>query len=142
MKMRRGRLDIQRWVAKYALMRTRLHDSWMDLRSPLTADCSDEQLAVGQVALMREYQLRGMENQFPTDREQIIREVNVLTEEQHRGKFPFSDNLFTLLFIIASELSESQRQMLTAHLHLKGVTVENYTWTMITQLFVELLCMA
>ena len=32
--------------------------------------------------------------------------------------------------------------MLTAHLHLKGITVENYTWTMITQLFVELLCMA
>ena len=38
MRMRRGRLEITRWVPKYALMRKRLHDSWMDLFEKITVN--------------------------------------------------------------------------------------------------------
>ena len=38
MKLKRGRLDISRFVAKYSLMRKRMLDAWMDLPDHSIAD--------------------------------------------------------------------------------------------------------
>ena len=41
----------------------------------------------------------------------------------HERLFPFSDNLTTLMVIVASERSEAQRERLTSSLSLQGVNV-------------------
>ena len=66
------------------------------------------------------------------------------TKEQvtsHERLFPFSDNLTTLMFIGASDLSEAQRELLTSSLSLKGVNVAAYTSEAVKTVFVELFCM-
>ena len=46
MKLRRGKLDINRWLPKYQLMKQRLEDAWMDLLDPLPdRDLTTEELA-------------------------------------------------------------------------------------------------
>ena len=52
----------------------------------------------------------------------------------------FSDNLTTLMFIVASDLSEAQRERLTSSLSLQGVEVTAYTSEAVRRVFVELFC--
>ena len=56
----------------------------------------------------------------------------------HGRLFPFSDNLTTLMFIVASDLSEAQRERLTSSLSLKGVNVAACTFDAVWTVFVEL----
>ena len=58
----------------------------------------------------------------------------------HERSFPFSDNLTTLMFIVASDLSEAQRERLTSSLSLKGMNVTVYTLEEGKTVFVELFC--
>ena len=58
----------------------------------------------------------------------------------HDRLFPFSDNLTTLMFIVASDLSEAQRERLTSSLSLNGVNVTAYTFEAVETVFVELFC--
>ena len=58
---------------------------------------------------------------------------------EHTRKFPFSDNLFTLIFLINSDLSDNQRQTVVQHLALRNVRVPEYTYDQIRTLYMELL---
>ena len=65
------------------------------------------------------------------------------TNEQvtsHEWLFPFSDNLATLMFTVASDLSEAQRERLTSSLSFQGVNVTAYTFEAVRKVFVELFC--
>ena len=55
----------------------------------------------------------------------------------HEGLFPFSDNLTTLMFVVASDLGEAQRERL---LSLQGKNVTAYTFEAARTVFVELFC--
>ena len=57
-----------------------------------------------------------------------------------KGLFPFSDNLTTLMFTVASDLSEAQRERLTSSLSLQGVDVTAYTFEAVRTVFVDLFC--
>ena len=58
----------------------------------------------------------------------------------HGGLFPFSDNLTTLMFIVASDLNEAQRERLTSSLALLEMNVTAYTLEAVKTVFVELFC--
>ena len=58
----------------------------------------------------------------------------------HERSFPFSDNLTTLMFIVASDLGEAQKERLTSALSLKGLNVTVYTLEAVKTVFVELFC--
>ena len=58
----------------------------------------------------------------------------------HGSPFPFNDHLTTLTLIVASDLSESQRERLTSFLSLKGMNVTVYTFEAVNTVFVELFC--
>ena len=45
-----------------------------------------------------------------------VRLVNEMKREIHKEKFPFTDNLFSLMFVVTSELPEQQRSQLTSHM--------------------------
>ena len=52
----------------------------------------------------------------------------------------FSDNLTTLMFIVASDLNEAQRERLTSSLSLRNMTVIAKTLDSVQTVFVELFC--
>ena len=54
--------------------------------------------------------------------------------------FPFSDNLTTLMVIVASELSEAQKDRLTMSFSLQGMNVAFCTLEAMKTVFVELFC--
>ena len=56
----------------------------------------------------------------------------------HEALFPFGGNLTTLMFIVACDLGEAQRERLTSSLSLQGVEVTAYTFEAIRKIFVEL----
>ena len=55
----------------------------------------------------------------------------------HESLLPFSDNLTTLMFIVASDLNEAQRERLTSSLSLQGVGVTAYSFEAVRTVFVE-----
>ena len=138
--MQRRRLDIPRWIAKYSLMRKRLLDAWMDLFTKLVME--DPMMAHHFVDLQEH--IRANPTDYATafadmSDEQKLEAVNDRAKERHMQKFPFSDNLFTLIFMVASQLQESQRTLLTSHLTMRGHKMENYTWEVVRTLYMELL---
>ena len=58
----------------------------------------------------------------------------------HERLLPFNDNLTTLMFVVASDLSEAQRERLSSSLSLQGVNVTAYTFGAERTVFVELFC--
>ena len=64
-----------------------------------------------------------------------IAQVNI-----HEILFPFSDNLTTLIFIVASDLSDSQRETLTSPLPPRRKDISVYTFETVRTVFVELFC--
>ena len=58
----------------------------------------------------------------------------------HKRRFPFSDNLTTLMFIVANALSEAHRERLASSLFLQGVDVTAYSFEAVRAVFVELFC--
>ena len=133
MSFRRGRLEISRWIAKYSLMKKRLNDAWMDLNVVVTRETPgvDEQLATLRTAMGTDY---------PSTPEDQLKELNDRQRAAHAKKFPFSDNLSTLIFIVASQLHEQQRTLLTSHLSMRQLKMQDYTWEPVRSLYMELLC--
>ena len=60
----------------------------------------------------------------------------------HDKLFPFSDNLTTLMFTVASDLSEAQRERerLTSSLSLRRMDITAYTFEAVRTVFEELFC--
>ena len=54
----------------------------------------------------------------------------------HRGQFPLSDHLCTLMKIVQGDITEQQRERLTSHLTIRGIPLQSYTIDLIrTALF-------
>ena len=118
-RARRRRVEMVNWIGKLSLLLKRLKDSWMDVlpMSALTegqrqnqylADVAQEnveRLARGETAL---------NPNAPENRERW----NSAQVNNHESLLSFSDNLTTLMFIVASDLSEAQRERLTSSLSL------------------------
>ena len=58
----------------------------------------------------------------------------------HGSLFPFIDNVTTLMFIVASDLDEAQRERFTSSLSLRNMTVTAYSLDSVQVVFVELFC--
>ena len=54
--------------------------------------------------------------------------------------FPVNDNLFSLMFMIQADLTEPQRERLTSHMSLRGVTLQQYNFEGVREAMIELLC--
>ena len=83
----------------------------MDVYEPRTADSTDLRTLA---AALREQDTAS--NAFDwtaiaDDQEAQIKRGNEYFKDKHEKKFPFNDNLFTLIFVINSQLSEQQRTL-------------------------------
>ena len=109
---RRQNLDIHRWIAKYEIQKRRLLEAWMDLIPELT---TEHTLWPTFNAKVEDY-CRRKEKDVPEDAEERAIIVNEIQKAEHVDKFPFSDNLLTLMFIIFSQLQDNQRLLLTTRM--------------------------
>ena len=114
LRLRRGKLEIARWVAKYSLMKKRITDAWNDLLQPL--DRNDAAYA----ELVREGR-RVMGDQFPAEEDEQYIMIVERRRADHAAKFPFNDNLFTLIFIVHSDLTEQMRTTLITNLAIRQI---------------------
>ena len=60
--------------------------------------------------------------------------------QQHTKNFPLGPNLFALVFIVVSDLSEAQRERLQSTLSLRGIRIEDYDFSIVKDVFLELFC--
>ena len=110
--------------SKHTLMRKRLQDSWMDLYKTVNTDSPSWGADLASLRAKLDANRQGMPQQV-TDK---VRLVNEIKREIHKQKFHFTDNLFSLMFIVASELSEQQRSQLTSHMAPRNVSIKDCTW--------------
>ena len=65
---------------------------------------------------------------------------NIAQVNNHDSLVPFNDNLTTLMFVVASGLSEAQRERLTSSLSLIGMKITAVTFDALRTTFLELFC--
>ena len=78
----------------------------------------------------------GLDPNAPTTQERS----NAAQVNDHESLSSFIDNLTTLMFIVASDLSETQREKLTSSLYLRGMDIPAYTFEAVKTVFAKLFC--
>ena len=130
-----------KWIGKFSLLLKRLRDAWMDM---LRLSTVSEELRQNQYLadVTQEKVERQTRNAYVLDpNAPETRDNGYATQvSNHESLFPFGDNLTTLMFIVAGDLSGGQRERLTSSLSLQGMNVTAYTFEAVTTVFVELFC--
>ena len=100
-----------KWIGNFSLLLKRLKDSWMDMfpMSALRGEQGQHQHLADVAQENAERLTRGQTASDPNTPENRER-WNAAQVSNHDSLFPSSDNLATLLFIVASDLSEAQRE--------------------------------
>ena len=112
-RARWGHIEMVKWIGKFSLLLKRLKDSWAKskdktsilptwLRRMLTDNQEEWNFWI---RTHKRLERDGMLHRWPTT----------------KGFFPFSVNLTTLMFIVASDLSEAQGERFTSSLSLRGI---------------------
>jgi len=135
MKLRRGKLEINRWLAKYSLMRKRLMDAWNDLHTPMdpSRPVLERNEEVRELCRKKGLTMGDLSDQ---QRRDLLNEAD---KEDHLEQFPFKDNLYTLIFLIQSDLSEQQRLLFMSQMSIRKLKMQDWTWEIVRDLFLELL---
>ena len=140
-RARRENIVMVKWIGKFSLLSKRLLNAWMHML-PMSSMSEARRQSLYQADVERENGDRRIRNHELLDPE--ARETregwNATQVTAHEALFPFSDNLTTLMFIDASDLSEAQRERLTSSLSLQAVEVTAYTFEAVKKVFVELFC--
>ena len=131
----RGRQDLLRWIGRQSVVRKRLQDSWMDLL-PSTTD----QDPAFQNDLVELNNQRAAQGQPPVDAQEAYPPWAERRRRRHVIQFPIGDNLFALMFTVQADLNEQQREILTSHMTIRGVQVQNFTFEGLHEAFIELFC--
>ena len=140
-RARRGDIEMVKWIGKFSLLLKRRRDARMDMlpMSAMSEERRRNQYLTDVTQENEERERRNVDTLDP-DAQETRDRWNVTQVTTHERSFPFSDNLTTLVFIVASDLSEAQRERLTSSLSLKGMNVTVYTLEAVKTVFVELFC--
>ena len=136
LNQRRQKLDIHRWIAKFELQRKRLQDAWMDLVVPIVNETSPKYAQY--LAILDEF-CRETRRERPREPVHVVAMLNEILTRDHKRAFPFSDNLLTMIFIIFSQLQEQQRLLLTQHMEMRNIRLEEYDFRSIRSWFPDIL---
>jgi hypothetical protein len=105
MKAHRGSQELLRWIGRFAVLRKRLADFWMDLFEPTLASDPTYYQAYSEQA-----QQANEAGQPPMSVEDFLIGYNDMRRTVHQNGFPLSDNLFALIFTVLADLTEQQRE--------------------------------
>ena len=96
------------WIGKFSLSWQRSRDAWMD-NLPMSSMSEEQRQGQYLAQVNAERLIRGETALDPNTQENRER-WNTAQVNNHESLFPFSDNLVTLMFFVASDLSEAQRE--------------------------------
>ena len=110
-RARRGDIEMVKWIGKLSLLLKRLRDASMDMlpMSAMSEERRRNQYLADVTQESEERQRRNVDTLDP-DAQETRDRWNATQVTTHERSFPFSDNLTTLMFIAASDLSEAQRE--------------------------------
>ena len=134
-------MEMVKWIGKFTLLLKRLKNAWMDMWpiSAMSQEQRETQYRADVDQLNEDGRVRGLIALDPTS--QATRDHWHQTQVANNERsFPYSDNLTTLMFIVASDLSEIQRERLTSTLSLRRMNIPAYTLEAVKTVFVELFC--
>ena len=118
LRAKKKNLEMVEWIGRSTLLLKRLKNAWMD-RLPLSAmshEQGDTQYRADVSRENDERQRRGEEALIYSEATKDQRHGTEITN--HERSFPLTDNLTTLMFIVASDLSNIQRERLANTLSL------------------------
>ena len=110
-RARRGNIEMVKWIGNFSLMLKRMKDSWMDMlpMSTLSTEQRQNQYLADVAQVNADRQTRNVELLNPNA--QATRDRwNATQVSNHERLLPFSDDMTTLMFIVASDLSTAQRE--------------------------------
>ena len=140
-RAKRENIEIVKWIGKFSLLLKRLKDAWMDMLPTSSMSESRRQNQYhADVAEEDEEKRSRSQELLNLDSPETREEWNTRQVAADERPFPCSDNLTTLMFIVASDLSEAQRERLTSSLSHQEVDLAADTFEAVRTIFVELFC--
>ena len=101
-----------------------------------------------EVMAARTEEQRQQFNVLQTDEERAtyqvtLREQTIVNRRNpHQNKFPLSDNLMSLIFLVQADLNEQQRERFVSSMNIRQNPMPQYTYLQVKQLFLELFCVS
>ena len=129
-----------KWIGKFSLLLKRRKNAWTDML-PISAMSQEQRETQYRVDVSRENIERQRRGEEALGYDQETRDQSHSTQvTNHERSFPFTDNLTTLMFIVASDLSEIQRERLTSTLSFRGMNVPVVTLEAVKTVLMDLFC--
>ena len=127
-----------RWIGRFIITRKRLADAWMDLFPDYTNQ--DPQFRADLQANIAAQQAPGQNPAIDPDDPAVFEAWLVNQRRRHQNAFALNDHLMTMMFTVAADLSESQRERLVSTMSVRGIQLAAYTFDVICQVFREIFC--
>ena len=110
-KQKKGNIKMVKWTGKFSLLLKRLRDAWMEML-PIIAMSQEQRETEHRADVARENieRLRRGEEALGYDDQETRDQRHATQVTNHERLFSFSDNLTTLMFTVASDLSEARRE--------------------------------
>ena len=125
-------MEMVKWIGKFSVLLKRLRDAWMDMLPMSAMSGTRKQYQnLADVTRGNEERQRRNEEMLDPDAPETREGWNVTQVKTHERLLPFNDNLTTLMFIVASDLSEAERRRLTSSLSLLRIRLKQsgqYLW--------------
>ena len=108
-RARRGSIEMVKWIGKFSLLLRRLRDAWMDMLPVSTmSDERRENQHLADVTQLNEERQRRNATALHQNSQETRDHWHATQVANHERLFPFSDNLKTLMFTVASDLGDAQ----------------------------------
>ena len=142
---RTNAMDFITWITRFEVAVRRLQTSWVDL-TPLPPETLNTVFIRDFFTTQQQEHLTQLIHNGASDDEQLtfVRNIReqIVTDRRERQKanFPLGDNLVSLIFLVQADLNESQRERFISAMNLRDVSMMDYTYLSVKQLFMELFC--
>ena len=119
-RARRGSSEMVKWIGRFSLSLQRLRDAWMD-NLPMSSKSEEQRQGqyLADVAQENAERLTRGETALDPNTPENRERWNTTEVNNHESLFSFSDNLITIVFLVASDLSAAQRERFTSSILLR-----------------------
>ena len=140
----RGNQEFVLWIGRFEVTSRRVLTAWMDLFHHEIPEVTTIEFFALLTPAVRQ-QINDIQDQEGPD--EARRRLSEIRDEQinamrtaHRGQFPLTDNLMSLVFLVQADLNENQRERFVTSMSLRQVDMAQYTYLQVKQLFMEFFC--
>eukprot|EP00438_Fugacium_kawagutii_P016051 Skav221531 [mRNA] locus=scaffold1813:43:5619:- [translate_table: standard] len=138
----RGSSEMVHWIGRFEINMKRLRVAWNDLYERVVPQVNEIEFVRSHVAQADADYLAAIQDEADrrTAAERLREQIIAIYRQQHDDQFPLNDNLIALTFLVQADLSEAQRERFVSSMSLRQVAMNEYTYQLVKQLFLELFC--